>query len=53
LRHELANDDLLAAFDYVFLPLANKYKPNYVPVSAGFDAGAYILNILYVFLYYN
>ena len=39
LEHELRDDDLLAVFDYVFLPLANQFKPDFVLVSAGYDAG--------------
>ncbi|XP_066320185.1 histone deacetylase 5-like [Miscanthus floridulus] len=38
LEQGLKNGDLLAVFDYVFVPLAEEFNPDIVLISAGFDA---------------
>jgi histone deacetylase 6 len=43
LEQGLKNGDLLAVFDYVFVPLAQEFNPDIVLISAGFDAGNSIL----------
>lgn len=43
LEQGLKNGDLLAVFDYVFVPLAEEFNPDIVLISAGFDAGNSIL----------
>lgn len=43
LIHKLKDNDLLVVFDYVSLPLAKEFKPGFVLVSAGFDAGKMIV----------
>ncbi|TVT99175.1 hypothetical protein EJB05_55485, partial [Eragrostis curvula] len=51
---ELRDEDVLAVFDYLFLPLAEQFKPDFVLVSAGYDAaegdlmgGSKLKNILH------
>lgn len=35
----MGDGDYLAAFEYLFLPIAKEFKPSLVIVSAGFDCG--------------
>ncbi|GJN16095.1 hypothetical protein PR202_gb03048 [Eleusine coracana subsp. coracana] len=38
LGYAITNGDMLAVFDYLFLPVAQEFEPDFVLVSAGFDA---------------
>ncbi|KAL6867753.1 hypothetical protein ACP4OV_015777 [Aristida adscensionis] len=38
LNHDITSDDMLLVFDYLFLPVAKQFSPDFVLVSAGLDA---------------
>jgi histone deacetylase 6 len=44
--------DYFAVWDHILLPVAKEFNPDIILVSAGFDAGKWLHNLEFLFIYF-